>query len=173
MSLAALHSPDNNSLVGMIPPEVCLLTSIESLSLSNNMLSGEIPSCMSSMQELTLLDLHNNQLSGNFPNHFFLGPKLQHLSLSKNQLTGRLTFPKFSLDSKSIKTFRKFRTLRLDNNRLWGEIEVSIILMFQLEELTLHGNDFSGAIDIMCGKRLLLLTADCEEMTCTCCTQCF
>lgn len=164
---------NNNNLVGSLPSELCLLTDLKILILSNSVLYDEIPSCMTLMPELKTLDLRHNRLSGEFPNKFFLAPSLQHLMLSENRLTGNIEFPRLYGNNDWIAQFTKFKTLRLDNNRLTGEVGEHIVLLYRLKILTLHGNDLSGTLSLVCRDYFELLTADCEELTCSCCTQCF
>jgi Leucine-rich repeat (LRR) protein len=161
-----------NNVVGKLPEEICLLKNLESIKINRNLLTGNIPECLSKLQKLKLLDLRYNQLDGTLPSGFFLSPVLEVLILSGNQLTGSIDIG-FIADRNQIQALRSLRSLRLENNKLSGRIDPSILFLLSLNRLTLHGNDLSGSLDMICIRDLEVLTADCEQVTCTCCTQCY
>ena len=53
-----------NNLVGVLPPELGGLESLEVLYLAANQLTGEIPSELGGLESLEELALHDNQLTG-------------------------------------------------------------------------------------------------------------
>jgi Leucine-rich repeat (LRR) protein len=160
--------------MGTLPTELCLLTELQALVLKSNLLSGEIPECLATLPKLKQIDLSHNDLSGPLPNDFFASRSLVSLDLSRNQLTGSIgTPPAFSVTRNQFPLNLKFKTIKLDNNLLRDVIDNIFIYYAELETLTLHNNNMVGGIDAMCTHPLKELTADCDKVTCTCCTQCF
>lgn len=71
-----LHS---NNLVGKIPPELGLITSLVSLNLANNHLSGPLPGdSLGAIPHLGIISVQNNSLTGTIPGN-----------LNPNPITGR------------------------------------------------------------------------------------
>ena len=60
----------NNDLIGTIPTELGLLTSLIGLYLGRNDLNGTVPSELGLIQNLTTMVLLGNQLTGNLPTTF-------------------------------------------------------------------------------------------------------
>jgi Leucine-rich repeat (LRR) protein len=175
ISFSFLKNPSaRTKVMGTLPTELCLLTELQALVLNRNLLSGEIPECLTTMPKLKQLDLRGNDLSGPLPNDFFLSSSLESLDLSRNKLTGSIgTPPAFSVTRNHFPSNLKFKTINLDDNLLSGYIDNIFIYFTGLETLTLHNNNMVGGIDAMCTHPLKELTADCDKITCTCCTQCF
>lgn len=171
-----MHTASNN-LVGEIPNEICLLSSLEMIQLENNAIVGELPSCLTNLTSLFELDVHNNNLSGNPPMGFLEMPELETLSLSDNAFSGNLDFlqvPETLVAD--IFVTNKVTHLHLDNNPFTGEIPSSLYYLEGLEELTLHNTDLTGDVTAICeGDSAVLVTSDCNEVVCEdaeCC-ECF
>ena len=79
------HTP-GPGLTGPIPPELGLLTRLQSLGLSDNGLSGPIPPELGRLRRLQTLKLNNNYLSGAVPSELGQLTRLQHLDLADNWL---------------------------------------------------------------------------------------
>lgn len=67
--------------------------------------------------------------------------------------------------------------LRLQNNAFSGTVPTTYGLLINLGAMNLQGNSFAGSIPAeVCALRttsLQELTADCNELSCSCCTACF
>jgi hypothetical protein len=80
----------DNSLTGMIPSQLGLLTKLTYLNLGDNSLTGTIPSQVGLLSNLTLLLLSENSLKGTIPSQLAMMPNLSSLVLSINSLTGTI-----------------------------------------------------------------------------------
>ncbi|XP_052196898.1 probable inactive receptor kinase At5g10020 [Diospyros lotus] len=89
----------NNSLTGMLPPDIGSLGRLKLLNLAKNGLQGPIPDELSKLTGLEYLDLSRNSFSGKIPDK--LPPSLKVFNVSYNNLTGQIPenlrkFPKSS-----------------------------------------------------------------------------
>ena len=95
--------------------------------------------------------------------------RLQELDLSHAQFEGRLSLGLLNLGS--------LEKLVVNDNKLDGTVPGSFGRLKSLSDLVLQGNAFSGSMpDSICSLRedkLQVLTADCQNFTCDCCTACF
>jgi Leucine-rich repeat (LRR) protein len=82
--------PDYNTLNGMLPSELCALSSLEALSIVGGSLQGTIPSSLGKLTQLDVLQLGENQLTGTFPESFSDLRRLQHFYMDYNELTGSI-----------------------------------------------------------------------------------
>ncbi|GLU08482.1 hypothetical protein SLE2022_253930 [Rubroshorea leprosula] len=130
----------NNSLSGPIGLLTHSLMSLHLvyLNISGNSLICRIPPSIGDMKFLESLDLSHNNLSGEIPKMFTVN-LLQYLDLSHNNLSGGI-LKKLSMSCSSL------RSLTLSNNNLQGQIFSENFSLFQLEELHLDGNHFSGSV---------------------------
>ncbi|GKV45063.1 hypothetical protein SLEP1_g52188 [Rubroshorea leprosula] len=125
-----------NSLTGSISPSIGDMK-LYYLDLSRNSLIGSIPPSIGDMK-LYYLDLSRNSLTGSIPPS--IGDmKLYHLDLSHNNLSGGIP-DELTMGCSSLSV------LVLSNNNLQGHIFSEKFSLFQLEELQLDGNHFSGSI---------------------------
>lgn len=162
-----------NGLVGELPSELCLLKEVEYLVLDQNSLSGDMPECIADMKKLMAIDLHLNEFDTALPNSFFLSNSLRTMDFSQNQFTGVIDVPSMDTDKKGFRSFGGFKTIKLNDNNLSGEIDDAFMFFTGLERLTLHNNNLVGGIDVMCLHPLREFTADCTKVTCTCCSECY
>ncbi|MFY7997743.1 MAG: IPT/TIG domain-containing protein, partial [Candidatus Kapaibacteriota bacterium] len=144
----------NNRLSGNIEA-ICALRSMETLNLAQNRLSGGLPSCLAEWKMLRVLDASDNQLSGSLPSNMGNAESLQSLILRGNRFTGAipsewgnskilakkavsgltsaLTMLRLDLSQNQLSdtlpetlgNMRNLRELRLNNNRLVGNIPSS------------------------------------------------
>ncbi|CAL5022968.1 unnamed protein product [Urochloa decumbens] len=81
-------SLQNNTISGVIPPEIGKLTNLDALDLSSNEFVGDIPSSLGQLTRLNYLRLDRNNLSGQIPVDVAKLPGLTFLDLSFNNLSG-------------------------------------------------------------------------------------
>ncbi|KAI4351754.1 hypothetical protein L6164_006076 [Bauhinia variegata] len=79
-----------NSLVGVIPSTITVLSELRGLNLSHNHLSGEIPNNIGYMKSLESIDLCCNQFSGKIPSSMSSLTSLSYLNLSYNNFSGQI-----------------------------------------------------------------------------------
>jgi hypothetical protein len=94
---------------------------------------------------------------------------LATLGLEGNQITG--TIPRELAGMINIESFA------LESNRLNGTIPVEFGELSRLSSLTVHQNDLTGEMPLgLCpgspDSSMTSLTADCDEISCDCCTDC-
>ena len=140
--------------------------------LADNKFSGRLRDSFASLAALDFFDARNNQFTGFLAPSLFEAPMLRILYLSQNEIEGTLP-SNFGLAS-------KLRDLYLDNNKLTGT--VPSVLQGQLpalNEFLLQNNTLSGVMPAsICNLfgsdgDLDDLWADCDKVTCSCCTECF
>ena len=159
----------------MIPSEICALSYLERVDLSDNSIQGTIPSCLAKSKSLKQVFLNGNRLDGTLP-AFLTISTLEMLDVSDNQVTGNLE----DLYGGNVNTTfaNGMTSLVLSDNLLTGEVPNIFRNLVLLEELRLDGNDFSGEVgESFCALQtdgfLTDFSADCDELTCSCCTECF
>ncbi|KAJ8556119.1 hypothetical protein K7X08_022877 [Anisodus acutangulus] len=134
--LQQLSLKSNPALIGIIPPQISSLKSLQILTLSQNSLLGQIPVELFSLSSLVHLDLSYNKLTGKIPDQIGNLKNLVDLDLSYNSFTGPIpntigqlgTLQKFDLSSNSftgkipetIETLHSLNFLALSNNKLSG-----------------------------------------------------
>ena len=164
-------------MLGSLPSEICLLKDMESMVFQDNMISGGLPTCLATLSSLEEIDVNNNSLSGPIPPGLFALPSLEILVLSNNQFSGSLDmlFSDNSGETRNIflPAFHKLRVLRLENNLFEDSIPTALAFLGHLKALSLQDNQLDGDLDGLCTHDLSLLSADCGQVTCTCCTLCY
>lgn len=140
-TVTKLFLPSMN-LVGVIPPEIRLLTGLLEIDLYNNDVAGEIPKEFIQLTDLTSLLLRDNVLTGSIPAWFTSLPKLEAIDLGVNRLTGGLPA--------NLGEVPALQTLNLENNDLTGSL-TPLLHLKTIEFLALGDNKFSGSL----GEELL------------------
>jgi len=154
-----------NGLVGSLPPEIAMLTSLRTIRLSQNELTGAIPSSLADLKQLAYLDLSTNRMtqdpatSSSTPSsktNIFAASKngddggdlfgrlgelqsLTHLSLFQNLFS--TTIP-----SSLGLLARNLRILDLGSNNLYGTIPSEVGLLTNLVGLSIFDNALSGSL---------------------------
>jgi hypothetical protein len=123
---------NKNTMVGTLPRELAILTSLTGFSLAENSLSGSIPSSLGNLSNLMFLQLGLNRLEGSIPNSLTSLRRLERLILHANSLTG--TLPSFWSE--------KFSRLRINQNKLNGTVP-EFKTQTPLEWLFISDNNFS------------------------------
>jgi Protein kinase domain/Leucine rich repeat len=126
-------------------------------------------SSFGALTKLVRLGLWDNSLTGTIPSALGSLTSLEALVLNKNALTG--TIPS------ALGALTALTALFLRNNTLTGSFPSSMISLTSLNELTLYDNQITGTIPF-CGStdydpKFVSLEADCKEVACPCCTQCW
>ncbi|KAG6542762.1 hypothetical protein Mapa_015839 [Marchantia paleacea] len=160
--LQTLHL-GSNRFTGQIPASFERCDALQSLNLSSNSFVGPLPDALSKISTLEELHLARNNFTGPIPNTIFQSLRLKHLNLAHNNLTnpvsistgaeGNLSVVDLEanlLDGDfviSLLQFPQLRVLKLGRNRFSGRLQTSrlpALLQSPLEDLDLHGNNFSG-----------------------------
>jgi hypothetical protein len=79
-----------NNLVGSIPTEIALLSSLRILNLNGGELSGTIPTEIGTMTNLTKVLLESTQINGTIPSELGSCPKLTDINFMGVNLTGSI-----------------------------------------------------------------------------------
>lgn len=153
-----------NGLDRNVPVSIGNLTELLKLDLSFNGFSGEIPDSLGRLQSLEFLDLSFNRF-GNYGVPLFLAdmPRLRDVYLSGNSLGGQI--PRIwenlggilgigfsnmglvgSIPASMGMHLRNLCYLRLDNNKLEGQVPEELGLLKNANEINLENNNLSGRI---------------------------
>ncbi|CAB9529592.1 leucine Rich Repeat [Seminavis robusta] len=172
-SFRNLHILQNN-LVGTLPEELMLMTSLQSLKLARGQIGSTIFTQIGQMTQLTNLRLFSLDLTGTIPSEVgLLSNTLEGLSLLDNQLTGSLPEQLWQLSHlKTIIVGRnsfggsiasdigyrmpKIQTVMLDRNQFSGVIPSSLGLCTNLKVADFDGNPFIGQIPSELGQAQLM-----------------
>ncbi|KAL9184973.1 hypothetical protein ACHAXT_002750 [Thalassiosira profunda] len=189
-NLETLYLDSNAKIKGTIPAELSNLAKLTELHLYEMDLTGTLPSELGLLDGLVYLYLDTNQLKGTIPEEWGGMRDLEQLFLTGNDLSGRLPV--------SIRGLKSLEMLRAADNELSGPIPSDIGKLTKLEYIYLEGNNFSGNVPSELGELTKLkalhlhesslvgempseicklqqefvlqdLTADCEDIACSCC----
>ncbi|GKY92006.1 hypothetical protein MPSEU_000172200 [Mayamaea pseudoterrestris] len=140
----------NNGLVGRIPLELSLITTLRYIKLSGNALFGEIDETLwRSWKDASILLLEGNQFSGSIPNIVGMYTNMGTMYLGKNRFSGSLPSALFQLPSLVL--------MDLSNNALTGQITLSSKNDNSiLQNLNLTQNSFNGTLPSAIGKLTML-----------------
>ncbi|KAH1046059.1 hypothetical protein J1N35_036843 [Gossypium stocksii] len=127
-----------NYFSGHIPSEICLLRSLQLISLISNKISGPIPQEIGNLSTVSNIFFFLNHLSGPIPASIGRLHKLYRLDLNSNRLNGSIP--------KEIGLLRSLRLLDFSGNSLTGFVPTSIGNLSNLVCLYLYDNYLSGSI---------------------------
>ncbi len=153
-SLALPNNKVNGSITSAIV-QLSAMSALRTLNLSGNALAGLLPSAIGAMRTLRTLNLSAVGLSGALPQELGNLDSLEVLRLDTNRLTGALEAVFCTLNGTSARQAYRLRELRVNNNRLTGQIPPCIVEFKQLEIVHFQQNQFTGGIP----ERIVELTA--------------
>jgi len=163
---------DEKGLIGMIPSELSVLSSLEILDLDENQLYGSIPSSLGLLRKLQVLDLDKNIMTGTLPESLYDMKELKVLDLNNNRFSGTI--------SPKIGDFQQLEFVQLQNNFFLGVVPKTLKHLENIKILTLNGNLLVGEIpEEICSRintTIRELWADCglrQAISCSCCTRCY
>ncbi|XP_071719584.1 uncharacterized protein [Rutidosis leptorrhynchoides] len=131
-----LHS---NNLTGEIPKFIGNFTSLEIISGSGNNFHGSIPDTLGQLSNLWWFGFGSNSLSGVLPPSFFNISSLKTIDLPNNLIGG-------NLPQDIAQRFPGLVSLNVAINKLTGLIPVSLTNAFNVEQLALTINEFTGSV---------------------------
>ncbi|KAG7359852.1 leucine rich repeat LRR-containing protein [Nitzschia inconspicua] len=162
----------NNRLIGSLPHDICLLTSMKNFIVTANVLVGTFPDCFGDMTGLQELHVTGNFLDG-LPTTLYRLPDLTRLSLAANDFRGGIG-NLWSGAQQGEAIFPKLQTLDLHSNNLSGPIPgTQLAQITTLKAVNLFNNpNLYGSLNEMCSSvNLFMATADCN-ISCSCCRNC-
>jgi hypothetical protein len=158
-TLQAISLEDNN-LIGSLPNDIALLSSLTLLSFHRNQLRGSIPSEIGWCTRLTALSVSSNSLDGSIPSEIGQCTELKWLYLSNSNLTGSIP--------SEIGQCMELAELYLDFNALTGSIPSEVGALTNLKDLLLSENSLNGTIpESLCNQGTF--TRVDENVSCSCC----
>lgn len=160
-----------SNLEGEIPESLYTIGTLERLLLTGNPLTGTLSSSIGNLEPLQIFNVGDSDLEGFIPDELYTLTNLIEVDIGGAGFSGQLSFGFANLAS-------TLRRLVLDNNSLGGTVPPTFGQLTSLNVLELHANGLIGSIsDSICALvdegSLEVLTADCEEIICDCCTECF
>jgi len=121
-----------SNLVGPIPREIALLTSLTYLDVSANAITGSLPTEIAFLTNLERLFANRNFISGSIPTEVGLLTNLEMFDLGNNQNFEGPIPSEFGLLSKKLKVFSTQRS------SVTGFVPTELFLLTNLEEYLIH-----------------------------------
>eukprot|EP00210_Caulerpa_lentillifera_P007122 g6814.t1 len=128
-----------NKITGHIPDVFSESSQLKALSLSHNELVGTMPVTLGRLKSLEVLYLSENNLNGALPNSFSELESLEAMDISQNRFS---KLP--DTWSTSWKPSEKLLVLKLQGNKLRGQLPNQLVKARSLELLDMSNNEFSG-----------------------------
>ena len=149
------------------------LPDLKEIFLRNNSLQAHLEFLKSKdMSNLISIWLDNNSITMSIPTEIGKLTNLRSVSIANTKLTG--TIPT------EVGLLTNLQRLWLYKNNLTGTVPTEMELLTSLELLKLEENEIQGTMPSKVCKHvnrssyeLKAVTADCAEIACKCCTQCF
>ncbi|CAB9528373.1 LRR receptor-like serine threonine-protein kinase [Seminavis robusta] len=132
---------EGNNLAGELPPELGLLTTLESIFVGRDRQThGPIVSQIGQLTRLRELHLGGSQSTGTIPTELArLSDTLEYLGIGFNRLTG--TFPS------QLTALSKLEQLKIDANRLHGTLPKNLgSHLSNLRIVSFYRNQFNGTV---------------------------
>jgi Leucine-rich repeat (LRR) protein len=127
-----------NSLLGILPTELGLLSNLAVLALDENRIVGQLPSTINQLQSLHTLSITFAGLVGPLPPELFHLTNLQNLVLSDNYFHASLPT--------EIGYLVKLEILAFSTSSLYGRLPTELGKLVRLQELLMLSNSLSGSI---------------------------
>ncbi|WP_051941697.1 leucine-rich repeat domain-containing protein [Maribacter forsetii] len=156
----------SNNLIGIIPPEIQLLTELVKIELDRTLIYGQLPNQISeismefwNLTKLEEVNFSNTELEGTLPPQIGQLISLKSLLLYNNNLTGNIPT--------EIGNLANLEILSLSSNNLTGNIPSQFGQNSSLKSLVLSYNSLDGNIPSSLSQinSLELLTLDNNELT--------
>jgi hypothetical protein len=140
---------------------------VNSIQLRGNSIAGQlVPEMYVLRDSLVTLDLGDNAIWGGLPTEYGRLANLQAFNLERNSIRGEIP--------SQLGNMQNLIELNLAYNYFNGDIPSSLADIPSLQRLYLFDNDLLGEMpNVICNSGLSDLEADCRELTCECCTQCW
>lgn len=148
----------SNNLVGIIPPEIGLLSELDEMQIYRNQLKGEIPAEIGNLSKLTIIGLDNNRLSGAIPTEIGNLNNLTILILNNNLLCGPVPEELGNLNNLTdLFLFNNQLSSCFDNNlsRLCNQL-------YYYDDIT-SGNSFTATWEDFCTNQAGTCNQVCEN----------
>jgi Leucine-rich repeat (LRR) protein len=174
MSLLSHLELESNYIKGGIPSSLAYLPNMEYLYMRRNSLTfpledligpGKIPNVFA-------LWLDGNNVTGTIPSTIGDLSSLASFSVTNSSLTGTIP-PEMGL-------LTDMRRCWLFSNQLTGTIPNTLAMWFDIQVFEVYDNELTGTMpNLMCGHvanstyKYKTLSADCDEISCYCCTACY
>jgi hypothetical protein len=166
---------ESNYLSGDIPSSILQLPYLNSLYMRRNLLTINLPTLLASgnLPAIFALWLDSNTVQGSIPSSIGTSqPNLASLSITNATVSGPIPT--------EIGLLSGLQRVWLYSNAMTGVIPSEIGNLPKLEVLELYANSLSGSMPTQVCSRIdsatyefKALTVDCQEVPCTCCTQCY
>ena len=135
-----------NRLIGLLPPEITNLKSLEELTIYNNFDSYSeysnrlfgIEKRLNELYNLKSLTLRNLNITEGLSSGMYSFAKLEVLDLSFNKISGTLT--------NSITNLKRLKRINLSNNHIFGSLNSFNGFTGQLEVIELQNNFFTSNV---------------------------
>jgi Leucine rich repeat len=127
---------NNTNMIGSLPSELSLLTSLDAITFAENKLNGTIPDSLWNLKSLKLLNLSRNEMTGSLPTQIWSCESLQAVILNENRFSGE--FPEVTNNDSKISLFF------IAYNNMSGSLPESIWDLSSLTYLFLDHNSFVG-----------------------------
>jgi hypothetical protein len=126
------------SITGTLPPDLCWLTAMKSVSISDSGIRGTLPTQLGWWTNLTKFDVGRASITGTIPSSIGAWTGIQYMYLSSNKLTG--TIPS------SIGAWTGIQYMYLGSNKLTGTIPSLIGAWTGIQFMDVADNQLNGTV---------------------------
>lgn len=157
----------NGDLTGTIPTEVGQWTDVKSFFCHSNKFHGTIPTEMEQLTNLMRFRVHFNDFTGRLPSNLESWSNLEEFHIHNNAFTGPLP--------QGMSNWTNLVEIKVDINKLTGAIPSDLDTWTDLKTAHFQVNSLTGSTHSFCSvaSNQTIISADCCEVSCPCCTSCF